>query len=229
MNPSGSDGDDTPAARDIIEDTPDIWGADYSTESETVERQYDDFARTGRYDETFAAWGYVGPETAAAITLNYVPTDARVLDAACGSGLTGRALHHLGYRHLEGIDISSELLAIARETGTYERLRRVDMQDLPLPFDDDEFDAVCFIGALTYFEDAGILEELCRVVRPGGHVVFSQREDIMKRDHYESQLARLEAAGTWRRVFGTEPMPYLPGHPDYGTEIQVRYFVYEVT
>ena len=31
------------------------------------------------------------------------------------------------------------------------------------------------------------------------------------------------------RTFGTEPMPYLPHHPDYGEEIEVRYFVYEVS
>ena len=72
---------------DIIDETPEIWGAGYSTESSTVERDYDTFARTGEYDETFDEWGYVGPETAAAIARNYVPLGSRILDAACGSGL----------------------------------------------------------------------------------------------------------------------------------------------
>ncbi|NNE13149.1 MAG: SAM-dependent methyltransferase, partial [Ilumatobacter sp.] len=31
------------------------------------------------------------------------------------------------------------------------------------------------------------------------------------------------------RVFGTEPMPYLPHHPEYGDRIEVQYFVYRVT
>ena len=57
---------------DIIDETPEIWGKGYSTESSTVERDYDTFARTGEYDETFDEWGYVGPETAAAI-LNTPP------------------------------------------------------------------------------------------------------------------------------------------------------------
>ena len=99
--------------KDIIEETPEIWGKDYSTESSTVERDYDTFADTGTYDETFDDWGYVGPETAAAIARNYVPIESRILDAACGSGLTGTALRNLGYENIEGIDISSRLLELA--------------------------------------------------------------------------------------------------------------------
>ena len=212
----------------IIDETPEIWGDEYSTDSSTVEEKYDTFAETGSYDETFDEWGYVGPETAAAILRNYVPRDSRILDAACGSGLTGIALRNLGYEHIEGIDISAGLLALAEQTGAYERLERVDMQALPLPFADGAFDAVNFIGALTYFETDDILRELCRVVRSGGHVVFSQRDDIMRDRNYDAQLGQLERDGLWSREFGTEPMPYLPHHPEYGDEIRIQYFVYRV-
>jgi len=214
--------------RDIIEETPEIWGEGSSTDSATVERDYDTFAETGSYDETFDEWGYVGPETAAAILKNYVPRQSRILDAACGSGLTGTALHNLGYGHIEGVDISAKLLALADRTGAYDRVERIDMQSFPLPFDDGEFDAVNFIGALTYFETNEILRELCRIVRRGGYVVFSQRDDIMRDQNYGEQLEELERDGLWKRTFGTEPMPYLPHHPEYGTHIKVRYFVYEV-
>ena len=213
---------------DIIDETPEIWGEEYSTDSATVERDYDKFAETGAYDETFDQWGYVGPETAAVIVRNYVPLASRILDAACGSGLTGAALHRLGYTRITGIDISSSLLALAERTGAYERVERVDMQVFPLPFADDEFDAVNFIGALTYFETGEILGELCRIVRPGGHVVFSQRDDIMRERNYGDVLDGFERDGVWTRVFGTEPMPYLPHHPEYGDRIKVQYFVYRV-
>lgn len=214
--------------RDIIEEAPEIWGENSSTDSATVEHAYDTFAETGSYDETFDEWGYVGPETAAAILKNFVSRQSRILDAACGSGLTGTALRNLGYHHIEGIDISAKLLELADQTGAYERVERVDMQSFPLPFEDGEFDAVDFIGALTYFETNEILRELCRIVRGGGHIVFSQRDDIMRDQNYGEQLDELERDGLWRRVFGTEPMPYLPHHPEYGERIKVRYFVYEV-
>jgi predicted TPR repeat methyltransferase len=214
--------------RDIIEEAPEIWGEDSSTDSATVEHAYDMFAETGSYDETFDEWGYVGPDTAAAILKNFVPRQSRILDAACGSGLTGTALRNLGYGNIEGIDISAKLLELADQTGAYDRVQRVDMQTFPLPFEDGEFDAVNFIGALTYFETNEILRELCRIVRSGGHVVFSQRDDIMRDQNYGEQLEELERDGCWKRVFGTEPMPYLPHHPEYGSRIKVRYFVYEV-
>ena len=108
------------------------------------------------------------------------------------------------------------------------RAGRVDMQVFPLPIEDDSYDAVNFIGALTYFETNEILRELCRVVRSGGHVVFSQRDDIMRDQDYGRKLDEMEREGVWMRKFGTEPMPYLPNHPEYGEHIKVQYFVYEV-
>lgn len=214
--------------QEIIDETPEIWGKEFSTKSETVERDYDKFAQTGDYERTFADWGYVGPETAAAIARNYVPLSSAIMDAACGSGLMGIALRNLGYTDIRGMDISRSLLKLAEKTGAYSSLRKVDMQETPLPIDDNKYDAVTFIGALTYFETNEVLKELCRIVRPKGYIVFSQRDDIMRDQNYEKQLRELEKIGLWKRIFGTEPMPYLPNHPEYGTKIKVQYFVYEV-
>jgi SAM-dependent methyltransferase len=58
-----------------------------------------------------------------------------------------------------------------------------------------EYDAANFIGALFYFETNDILKELCRIVRPKGYIIFSQRDDIMREQHYEEQLRELERAG----------------------------------
>ena len=214
--------------QEIIDETSEIWGEEYSTNSDAVERDYDKFAQTGAYDETFAEWDYVGPETAAAIVRNYVPLSSIIMDAACGSGLTGTALGNLGYKDIHGMDISSSLLELAQKTGVYASLRKVDMQVIPLPIEDDTYDAVNFIGALTYFKTNDILKELCRIVKPKGHIIFSQRDDIMHKQNYLEQLREIETMGLWKRIFGTEPMPYLPNHPEYGTKIKVQYFVYEV-
>lgn len=214
--------------QEIIEETPEIWGEEFSTKSKTVERDYDKFAEKGNFNETFVEWNYIGPETAAAIARNYVPLSSTILDAACGSGLTGIALKNLGYKDIHGMDISSKLLGLAEKTGVYSSLRKVDMQAMPLPIDDNTYDAVNFIGALTYFETNDVLKELCRVVKPKGYVVFSQRDDIMHKNNYEKKLSQMEEMGLWRRTFGTEPMPYLPNHPEYGEDIKVQYFVYEV-
>jgi predicted TPR repeat methyltransferase len=213
---------------EIIDETPEIWGQEFSTKSETVERDYNKFAETEDYDQMFAAWGYLGPETAAAIARNYIPLSSTIMDAACGSGLTGIALRNLGYTDIHGMDISRSLLKLAEKTGVYASLRKVDMQEVPLPIEENRYDAVTFVGALTYFKTNAVLKELCRIVRPRGCIVFSQRDDIMRDQNYEKQLHELEEIGLWKRIFGTEPMPYLPNHPEYGAKIKVQYFVYEV-
>ena len=111
---------------EIINKTPEIWGEKFSTESDTVERDYDKFAETGTYDETFADWNYnyIGPQTAAVILRNYVPLSDTIMDAACGSGLTGKALSNLGYTDIHGMDISGSLLRLAEKTGAYSSLAR---------------------------------------------------------------------------------------------------------
>jgi hypothetical protein len=40
------------------------WRKQYSTESASVEKDYDKFAAAGNYDATFSEREYVGPETA---------------------------------------------------------------------------------------------------------------------------------------------------------------------
>jgi predicted TPR repeat methyltransferase len=98
--------------QEIIDETPEIWGKEFSTKSETVERDYDKFAQTGGYERTFVDWGYVGPETAAAIARNYIPPSSAIMDAACSSGLMGIALRNLGYMDIRGMDISRSLLIL---------------------------------------------------------------------------------------------------------------------
>jgi methyltransferase-like protein 27 len=41
-------------------------------------------------------------------------------------------------------------------------------------------------------------------------------------------LAGLEAEGLWSSVFSSTNLPYLPGHPDFGTQIEVQFFVLKV-
>ena len=214
----------------IIDETPEIWGQEFTTESAQVEQDYNKFADTGEYDETFDKWGYVAPKKAAELMKKYMSAnDSKIIDVACGSGLTGVALSKQGYHNIDGIDIAGELLKIAEKTKAYQKLSRVDMQILPLPFEDGVYDAVNFIGALTYFETTDILKDLCRIVRNDGYIVFTQRDDIMKNQSYGDLLDEIERQGLWEKVYSSEPEQYLPNHPKYRDDIKVQFFVYKVT
>ena len=73
---------------------------------------YDNWA--GSYDADLPRMGYEAPKRAASIMVEQgVPFDAPILDAGCGTGLTGLELSKAGYRDITGIDLSLESLQAA--------------------------------------------------------------------------------------------------------------------
>lgn len=101
----------------------------------------------------------------------------RVLDVACGTGdFSIEALRH-GVRQVVGVDISENMLAVAREKardkGLEEQLEFLYGDSEQLTFPDGNFDAVTVAFGVRNFEhlERG-LREMCRVLRPGGRVVI---------------------------------------------------------
>ena len=93
------------------------------------------------------------------------------LVAACGTGRHAAHLASLGYDVI-GIDATPAMLEIARATSTGVRFEVGKLESIPM--DSSSVDlAVCAL-AQTHLPDPGpAIEELARVVRPGGHVVVS--------------------------------------------------------
>jgi SAM-dependent methyltransferase len=95
----------------------------------------------------------------------------RLLDVGCGSGLALSMAAERGAL-LSGIDISTGLLAVARQRCPDADLRDGDMEDLP--FADETFDAVIGINAFQFAGDPiRAMREATRIVRRGGRVVAS--------------------------------------------------------
>lgn len=100
---------------------------------------------------------YVGPGRVAAALREARPQGvARALDLGCGTGLAGVATKGLA-EHLIGVDLSSEMLKLAANTGVYEKLVEADLgaaiRDLP----DNSIDAAFAADVLVYI---GALEDL---------------------------------------------------------------------
>lgn len=99
------------------------------------------------------------------------------LDAACGTGRHAAYLAALGHR-VSGIDATAEMLEKAKARVPSAHFETADLREIPLR--DGAMDcAVCTL-ALTHCPDLGPpVQELARVVRPGGHVVISDVHPVM--------------------------------------------------
>lgn len=97
----------------------------------------------------------------------------RVLDVGMGPGRTLVELDGRGWR-VTGVDVSGEMVAIARERlpAARDRLQQARLE--ALPFDDASFDAVVATGVVEYVEPyQSALSEISRVLAPGGLAVVS--------------------------------------------------------
>jgi len=98
-------------------------------------------------------------------------TIRRVADMACGTGRIGCWLKQQGVEQIDGLDLTPEMLAVAREKGVYDRLIVADMRSTP--FTEATYDLVAEVLACEHIPDLGPLYlEASRIVQPGGLFVI---------------------------------------------------------
>ena len=189
-----------------------------------LEARYDEWASD--YDRDLAVeFEWSSPREAVGLFAKHVSLDATILDAGAGTGLVGEHLVAAGYRGACAIDLSPRMLEVARRKQVYGDLRQMTLGE-PLAFDTDVFDAVIAVGVFTTgHAPAHAFDELVRVTRPGGHIVFSLRTELEVEPEFAAHLESLGATGKWNLVECSEPYHPLPkGEP----EVVHRTWVYRV-
>ena len=105
-------------------------------------------------------------------------SNARILDAGCGTGLLTLAMLSTLARpaRITAIDLSASSLRKARQAvgdilkNSSHRVQFLQANLLALPFADETFDFIATSGALEYVSLGDGLGELARVLKPGGYL-----------------------------------------------------------
>jgi predicted TPR repeat methyltransferase len=192
--------------------------------SQEVAELYDNWAED--YERRILSYGYATPAVTAWFFGRYVrPEDGAVLDAGAGTGIMGQVLAPHGYHDLVGIDISQKMLELARDKSVYEDLRQMELGGR-LDFPSDAFAAVVSTGVFAAgHAPPESFDELIRVTKPGGYVIFSVRTDVYADGGFKDKQEALEREERWQLVEMTEPFAHLRYEDP---ELKVQVFAYRV-
>jgi len=183
-------------------------------------------AWAARYDSETAELGYLLPFLVPAWVARYVqPGEGPLLDAGCGTGLSGPQLKALGYDDVAGLDLSDEMLKIAAGRDSYNDLKQATLGER-LPWPDGHFRAFFSTGVFTMgHAPASGLRDLVRITKSGGHAIFTVRDQVLGSGGFQAVFDELEAAGKWRPV---EQSPWFRCYAVAEPEARVKTFVFEV-
>ena len=124
-----------------------------------------------------------------------------VLDAACGTGRLGWELSRLGISPVDGIDISTEMLAKAGTmagpdgTPSYRRLMEADLTG-SIDLGTGSYSGLVSSGVFTHGHlGPDALAELLRVVRPGSVGVVGVNASLFESNGFKDRFERYAADG----------------------------------
>lgn len=145
-----------------------IWGLlcmlRYGITSKDAQGFYDKLA--SRYDSVFGDDAQAAEE----MVKNHLAGGLRVLDLACGTGIT--AIPLLGkFSQVFGADISRGTLSQAQAKPETAEIRFIQGSFAALPFRDASFDAAICVGAIWHLQEKDekkFAEEIQRILKPGG-------------------------------------------------------------
>ena len=99
---------------------------------------------------------------------NHLEKGNSILDIGCGDGYGTQKLHNTGYK-TTGIDLSGEMISLAKKYAESKPISFFQADINELPFERESFDAVMCINVLEWTEDPYMaLRKICNVLKKGG-------------------------------------------------------------
>jgi 2-polyprenyl-3-methyl-5-hydroxy-6-metoxy-1,4-benzoquinol methylase len=149
----------------------------------------------------------------------------RILDIACGNGLTSRRLAALGAR-VTAFDFSGEMIARARarskmenETIDYHVLDGTDEQAL-MALGEHQYDAaMCNMALFDMAQIEPLFHSLARLMLPGGRFVFSVIHPCFNSPHMSHMAEKQDLEGEVTTTYSLRIMQYITPSIAHGVAI----------
>ena len=152
-----------------------------------LKQVYREWASAYDYDNDHKL-GTVSQPKSVKLLLSQVKDKAvKIIDIGCGTGLVGKHLKAQGFYNFDGLDISDEMLQIARQRG-YQKLYSGSLNK-KLPIADNSYDCVMCI------ED--IRPSMPGRTKPGGFLCFTINEGVFRKYEFEETIKEFEINFKW--------------------------------
>ena len=114
---------------------------------------------------------------------------ASILDAGAGTGMVGEALAELGYTNITAVDLSPQMLEVARGKQVYQALYQGDLENSLSFVEPNSFDAIISVGVFTYgHATPQALHNLFPLLKSGGYFVLTVRVDYYEENQVLRQI-----------------------------------------
>ncbi len=163
------------------------------------------------YDDEVGGQGYVTPKRVAHALWSIRPdADTPILDYGCGTGLSGEALRSAGYRVIDGMDPTPEMLQEAGAKGIYRALTDFEITD-PNPLKAGAYQVITAIGVIsTGAAPPETFDMLMNALPKNGLLALSFNDLTLSDRNYTARLGDWLDMGHARLLF-RENGPHLQG------------------
>ena len=160
---------------------------------------YRDWAKKYDYDNDHVLGTVSQPKSVNLLTTRLKDKNSEIIDVGCGTGLVGENLKAKDFIYFDGIDISKDMLEIAKSRG-YRNLFLGSLNNR-LPVLDNAYDTAMCVGVFTHGHVSSEgFNELCRIVKPGGYICFTINEGVFEKYGFKEMIGDFQSHKIWEVI-----------------------------
>ncbi len=160
---------------------------------------YRDWAKKYDHDNDHVLGTVSQPKSVNLLTTRLKDKNAEIIDVGCGTGLVGENLKAKDFIYFDGIDISEDMLEIAKSRG-YRNLFLGSLNNR-LPVLDNAYDTAMCVGVFTHGHVSSEgFNELCRIVKPGGYICFTINEGVFEKYGFKEMIGDFQSYKIWEVI-----------------------------